>query len=99
MIAGDGSEMERDYDYSVSRHKSGLENPKLIGNSAGERAVKRLNPVKIDSSELPVIFDWRVASSLLGHLSSAINGQSIAKKLASFMRKWINKYLIIKLTL
>ncbi len=95
VIAGKGSDMERDYDYSVARHKSKLEDPKTIGINAAERAVRRLNPVKIDSCELPVVFDWRVASSLLGHFSNAINGQSIAKK-TSFLNDKINKQIFSK---
>ncbi|PPR78544.1 MAG: Metalloprotease PmbA [Alphaproteobacteria bacterium MarineAlpha2_Bin1] len=95
VIAGDGSTMERDYDYSVSRHRANLENPKSIGINAAERAVKRLNPIKIDSCELPVIFDWRVASSILGHFSSAINGQSIAKK-TSFLNEKMDKQIFNK---
>ncbi len=95
VIAGNGAAMERDYDYSVSRHKKKLEDPKLIGINAAKRAIKRLNPVKIDSSELPVVFDWRVSSSLLGHFAGAINGQSIAKK-TSFLNEMMNKQVFKK---
>ena len=95
VIAGNGAEMERDYDYSVARHQSKLENAKSIGINAAERAIKRLNPVKINSSELPVVFDWRVSSSLLGHFAGAINGQSIAKK-TSFLNEKMNKQVFKK---
>src|SRR5205085_9444544 len=51
----------------------------------GERAVKRLNPRKVETRRVPVIFDPRVAGSLVGHLASAINGASIARK-TSFLK-------------
>jgi PmbA protein len=78
-IAGEGTGMERDYDYSAACHFEDLKTPQEIGKSAGERAVKRLRPRKIASQAVPVIYDKRVASSLLGHLSSAINGAAIAR--------------------
>ncbi|HVG50815.1 MAG TPA: TldD/PmbA family protein, partial [Xanthobacteraceae bacterium] len=78
-IAGEGSGMERDYDYSSALHASDLEAPDKIGRSAGERAVKRLNPRKVSTRKVPVVYDPRVAGSLIGHLSSAINGASIAR--------------------
>ena len=78
-IAGEGTGMERDYDYSAAIHASDLEAPEKIGQSAGERAVKRLNPRKVTTRKVPVIFDPRVAGSMIGHLSSAINGASIAR--------------------
>jgi PmbA protein len=78
-IAGEGTGMERDYDYSSAIHASDLEAPEKIGRSAGERAVKRLNPRKVTTRKVPVIFDPRVAGSMIGHLSSAINGAAIAR--------------------
>jgi PmbA protein len=78
-IAGEGTGMERDYDYSATIHASDLEAPEKIGRSAGERAVKRLNPRKVSTRKVPVVYDQRVAGSLIGHLSGAINGASIAR--------------------
>jgi PmbA protein len=78
-IAGEGTGMERDYDYSAAAHFEDLKSPAAVGKSAGERAVKRLGSHKVASQSVPVIYDRRVASSLLGHLSSAINGASIAR--------------------
>ena len=79
VIAGEGTGMERDYDYSSSCHFDDLKSPQEVGKNAGERAVKRLHARKIPSQSVPVIYDRRVASSLLGHLSSAINGAAIAR--------------------
>jgi PmbA protein len=84
-IAGEGTGMERDYDYSSTLHASDLDAPDRIGRSAGERAVKRLNPRKVETRKVPVVFDPRVASSIVGHLASAVNGASIARK-TSFLR-------------
>ena len=79
VLAGEGTGMERDYDYSSSCHFDDLKSPQEVGKNAGERAVKRLHARKIPSQSVPVIYDRRVASSLLGHLSSAINGAAIAR--------------------
>src|SRR5205085_10800139 len=54
---------------------------------AGERAVKRLNPRKVPTGRVPVVFDPRTASSLVGHLASAINGSAIARKTSFLMDK------------
>lgn len=75
-IAGEGTGMERDYDYSSTRHAADLEDPRAIGRSAGERAIARLNPRKVTTRKVPVVFDPRVASSLVSHLAGAINGSS-----------------------
>jgi PmbA protein len=84
-IAGEGTGMERDYDYSSSLHGGDLEAPEKIGRTAAERAVARLNPRKVATKKVPVVFDRRVAGSLVGHLSGAINGASVARK-TSFLK-------------
>ncbi len=84
-IAGEGTGMERDYDYSSALHASDLESPEKIGRTAGERAIERLNPRKVSTRKVPVIFDPRVAGSLVSHLASAVNGASIARK-TSFLK-------------
>ena len=84
-IAGEGTGMERDYDFSSARHGADLEAAEKIGRSAGERAVKRLNPRKVSTRRVPVVYDQRVAFSLVGHLSSAINGSALARK-TSFLQ-------------
>jgi PmbA protein len=84
-IAGEGTGMERDYDYSSALHASDLESPEKIGRTAGERAIARLNPRKVSTRKVPVVFDPRVAGSLVSHLASAVNGASIARK-TSFLK-------------
>lgn len=85
-IAGEGTGMERDYDYSAVRHRADLDDPDAIGRSAGERAVRRLNPRKVDTRRVPVVFDPRTAGSFASYLASAANGQSVARK-TSFLRE------------
>ena len=79
VLAGEGTDMERDYDYTAAVFAADMESPEAIGKSAGEKAVRRLNPKKVETADVPVIFDPRVSKSLIGHLSSAINGASIAR--------------------
>jgi PmbA protein len=85
-IAGDGTGMERDYDFSSTLHASDLEGAQVIGRRAGERAVRRLNPRKVATRRVPVVFDSRISGSLVGHLASAANGSSVARK-TSFLRE------------
>jgi PmbA protein len=84
-IAGEGTAMERDYDFSSALHAADLDVPEKIGQTAGERAVRRLNPRKPSTRKVPVVFDRRIAGSLVGSLASAINGASIARK-TSFLK-------------
>jgi PmbA protein len=84
-IAGEGTGMERDYDYSSARHAADLESPEKIGRTAGERAIARLNPRKVVTRKVPVVFDPRVAGSLVSHFASAANGASVARK-TSFLK-------------
>ena len=78
-MAGQGTGMQRDYDYSSTVRLADLEDPAEIGRLAGEKAVRRLDPVRPRTAKMPVVFDPRVASSLLGHLTAAINGASIVR--------------------
>jgi PmbA protein len=84
-IAGEGTAMETDYDFSSALHAGDLDLPEKIGRTAGERAVERLNPHKVATRKVPVIYDKRVANSLVGHLASAINGSAVARK-TSFLK-------------
>lgn len=79
VLAGEGTGMERDYDYSSTRYYSDLMTPEEVGRSAGERAVRRLGARAAKTASVPIVFDTRVSNSLLGHFSSAINGRAIAR--------------------
>jgi PmbA protein len=91
-IAGDGTKMERDYDFSSALHATDLEPAETIGRAAGLRAVKRLNPRKASTCRVPVVFEPRVARSILGHFSSAIGGTAIARK-SSFLQDKLGESL------
>ena len=80
VLAGEGGEMQRDYAFHSARHLGDLDAPDIIGRNAGDRAVARLNPIKLKSGPMPVVFDPRVGNSLLGHLAGAITGAAIARK-------------------
>jgi len=80
VIAGSGGDMQRDYESHSVRHLGDLDDPETIGRVAAERAVARLNPGKLSSGAMPVVFDPRVGSSLVGHLLSAITGSAITRK-------------------
>lgn len=78
-IAGKDTAMERDWDYEAKTHFDDLPSPDSIGRKAGERAVRRLNPRKLESATMPIVFDPRVATSLIGHFAAAINGAAVAR--------------------
>ena len=85
VVAGEGAGMERDYAWHSARHLDDLDDPAAIGRRAGERAAARLNPVKIVAGRIPILFDPRVATTLLGHFIAAITGSSVARK-SSFLQ-------------
>ena len=91
-IAGEGTAMERDDDFSSALHAADLDPPERIGRNAGERAVARLNPRKVSTKKVPVVFDRRIAGGLVGHLASAINGSAVARK-TSFLRDMLGERL------
>jgi PmbA protein len=91
-IAGEGTAMETDYDYSSALHAGDLEAPEKVGTTAGERAVARLNPRKVETRKVPVVYDKRVANTLVGHLAGAINGNAVARK-TSFLKEKLGERL------
>ncbi|GAA0531087.1 PmbA protein [Rhizomicrobium palustre] len=86
VLAGDGTEMERDYEYSSARRSADLDSPELIGKRAAERTLARLNPRKAKSQAVPVVFDPRESAGLIGHLAGAISGNAIARGV-SFLKE------------
>jgi PmbA protein len=80
VIAGSGSAMQRDYAHHSVRHYADLDGPEAIGRKAGERAVARLDPVKLASGAYPIVFDPRIGSSLIGHFLGAIAGPAITRR-------------------
>ena len=84
-IAGEGTGMERDYDFDSRTFFEDMEDPADIGRRAGERAVRRLNPQKISTRTANIVYEARAARSLVGHFAGAVNGASIARK-TSFLK-------------
>ncbi len=92
VLAGTGTGMERDYDYSSTRFRADLEDADAIGRNASARALKRLNPRKVPTCKVPVIFDPRVSRSLVGTLAGSISGGSIARG-SSFLKDSLNEQI------
>lgn len=84
VLAGTGAAMQRDHASHNVRHLEDLDDAEAIGVRAGQRAVARLNPVKVGSGVMPVIFDPRVGGSLVGHLVGGMVGPAIARR-SSFL--------------
>ncbi len=92
VIAGEGTGMETDWEATTATHLADLWSPEYVGQRAGERAVARLNPQKPGTKQVPVVFEPRVARSLLGHLSGAVNGASVARG-SSFLQDHLGAML------
>jgi PmbA protein len=90
VIAGNGTGMERDYDFSSAVHFHDLKPAAEIGRNAGERAVRRLHPRKVSSQRVPIVYDRRIAASLIGHLAGAISGPAVARG-TSFLKDMLNR--------
>ncbi|KXG84587.1 TldD/PmbA family protein [Agrobacterium bohemicum] len=96
VIAGEGTKMERDYDYDSRLYFADLDKPEDIGRRAGERAVKRINPRQVDTgSNVTVVFDPRIARGFVGGIAGAINGASVARK-TSFLRDKMGQQVLKK---
>ena len=95
VIAGKGTKMERDYEYQSKIHNKDLDAPKTIGEIAANRAVSRLNPKKVKSNSVPIIFDPRVSGSLLSLFTGGISGQAVARG-TSFLKDKMEKNIFKK---
>lgn len=84
VIAAYEEQLERDYEYTVSRELDALSSPIWVGQQAAIKAEDRLNPQKITTCEVPVIFYNEVATGLIGHLAGAISGGALYRK-SSFL--------------
>jgi PmbA protein len=87
VLAGTGEGMQRDHASHSARHLKDLDAADAIGNRAGQRAVARLNPQRIESGRMPIIFDPRVGNSLIGHLIGAITGPAITRRSSFLLEK------------
>ena len=94
-IAGEGTGMQRDYDYSSTLHRADLKSAATVGRGAGERAVARLNPAKMETGDGTIVFDPRVSAGLVGNLASAANGSAIARG-TSMLKNSMGKQVFAK---
>lgn len=76
--------MERDYSYTIARHKDDLWTPESVGLEAAKKTVERLDPRQVKTGHYPVLFQADVATGLLGHLVMAISGGNLYRK-SSFL--------------
>lgn len=95
VVAGDGDEMESGYDGRSARWRADLPGPEAIGREAGRRAAARLGARKIGSTTAPVIFENRLATSLIGPLIGAIGGPSVARG-NSFLKDKLGQQVFAK---
>lgn len=94
VIAGEGTKMERDYDFDSSLYFSELRDAEEIGREAAARAVRRINPRQVPTAKnVTVVYDPRVARGIAGHIAGAINGASVARK-TSFLRDRMGKQVL-----
>ena len=93
VLAGEGTGMERDYEFSSAVFAEDLDDPAEVGRQAGERAVRRLKPRKVSTQKVPIVFDPRVSNGLVRHLAGAINGSAIARG-TSFLKDSMGKQIL-----
>ena len=94
-ISGTGTGMQREYDYDSRVFQADLRDPDEVGRTAGERAVALSGARKPKTGSYPVVYDERIASSLIGHLTSAVNGASIARG-SSWLRNALGEQVLPK---
>ena len=94
-VAKKDSQMERDYDFTSKRHFSDLTSPTNIGESAALNTVKKLDPKKIKSEKIGVVFDKKISKGILNVLSSAISAAAISRG-TSFLKNKIGEEIFSK---
>ena len=90
VVSKSNGSMERDYEYSSKRHFKDLLTPKQIGESAAKLAISKLNPKKIESNKMGIVFDKRIAQNLLSTFASAISSNTISKG-TTFLKDCLDK--------
>ena len=90
VVSKSNGSMERDYEYSSKRHYKDLLTPKQIGESAAKMAISKLNPKKIESNKMGIVFDKRIAQNLLSTFASAISSNTISKG-TTFLKDSLDK--------
>ncbi|AHG75653.1 Protein pmbA [Mannheimia varigena USDA-ARS-USMARC-1296] len=93
VISAYEDQLERDYEYTISREFDKLQSPKWVGEQSAIKAVERLNPQRIKTAEMPVIFYNDVATGLIGHLAGAISGGALYRK-SSFLLDKVGEQIL-----
>lgn len=93
VISAYEDQLERDYEYTISRQFEQLASPEWVGRQAAIKAVERLNPQKLSTCEVPVIFYNDIATGLIGHLAGAISGGALYRK-ASFLQDKLGEQIL-----
>lgn len=91
-VAGQGTEMVRDYEWASTRHAADLWSPEKVAQLAATQTLSRLHARKMPTAKLPVVFAPRVAGSLVQAVLAAINGAAIARK-TSFLQGQLGQSL------
>ena len=92
VVSKSNGSMERDYEYSSKRYFKDLLSAKQIGDNAAKLAINKLNPKKIESNKMDIIFDKRIAQNLLSTFASAISSNTISKG-TTFLKESLNKQI------
>ncbi|MCP8897494.1 TldD/PmbA family protein [Shinella daejeonensis] len=94
VIAGEGTKMERDYDFDSQLYFDRLRDPAAIGREAATRTVRRLDPRQVPTArDVTVVYDPRMARGIAGHIAGAINGAAVARK-TSFLRDRMGRQVL-----
>ena len=93
VIGGELDQLENDYEYTVSREFDALSSADWVGQNCAKEVIARLNPQKLTTREVPVIFLNDVATGLISHLTGAISGGSLYRK-SSFLLEHLGKQVL-----
>ncbi|AKD38578.1 antibiotic maturation factor, putative [Pasteurella multocida subsp. multocida OH4807] len=93
VIGGMDEQLERDYEYTISRNLNQLESATWVGENCAKKTLSRLQPRKLATQHVPVIFANDVATGLISHLTAAISGGSLYRK-ASFLLDHLGKRIL-----
>ena len=93
VIGGVEDALENDYEYTISREFDKLQSPIWVGENCAKKVVSRLNPQKLSTREVPVIFLNDIATGLISHFAAAISGGSLYRK-SSFLLDHLGKRVL-----
>ena len=93
VIGGELDQLENDYEYTVSREFDALSSADWVGQNCAKKVIARLNPQKLTTREVPVIFLNDIATGLISHLTGAISGGSLYRK-SSFLLDHLGKQVL-----